>query len=227
MTAMGPFAIPASWLGGAHLARVTSVKDPDHRARVQVQVLGPDADREALLWARVAVAFAGDNHGAFMLPDVDDEVLVLFIGHDPRCPVVVGSLWNGRTEVPEAIGGDRIDRWTITGKAGTRIAIIESAAGQEKVEIETPNGMKATLTDASGGSIKLETTASSITIDTQGVNVATSGKVVVSASEAELTAGQVTVNSAFSDFSGVVQCQSLIVTSVVSSSYTPGAGNIW
>jgi hypothetical protein len=30
-----------------------------------------------------------------------------------------------------------------------------------------------------------------------------------------------------SKFSGVVQCDTLIASSVVGSSYTPGAGNIW
>jgi hypothetical protein len=30
-----------------------------------------------------------------------------------------------------------------------------------------------------------------------------------------------------SKFSGVVQCDTLVTNSVVASSYTPGAGNIW
>ena len=29
------------------------------------------------------------------------------------------------------------------------------------------------------------------------------------------------------EFSGVVDCQTLVSTSVVSTSYTPGAGNVW
>ena len=37
----------------------------------------------------------------------------------------------------------------------------------------------------------------------------------------------VTVDAGMSRFSGVVQCDTLITNSVVSSSYTPGAGNIW
>ena len=37
----------------------------------------------------------------------------------------------------------------------------------------------------------------------------------------------VTVNSGLSKFSGVVQCDVLITNTVVSSTYTPGAGNIW
>ncbi len=37
----------------------------------------------------------------------------------------------------------------------------------------------------------------------------------------------VTVDAAISQFSGVVHCDTLITNSVVSPSYTPGAGNIW
>ena len=43
----------------------------------------------------------------------------------------------------------------------------------------------------------------------------------------DMSAGMVTVDAGMSKFSGVVQCDTLITNSVVSSSYTPGAGNIW
>jgi hypothetical protein len=37
----------------------------------------------------------------------------------------------------------------------------------------------------------------------------------------------VTVDAAMAKFSGVVKCEVLIATSVVGTSYTPGAGNVW
>jgi uncharacterized protein involved in type VI secretion and phage assembly len=227
MRPAGPFATPGAWLAGAHLAKVVSVQDPQSLSRVQVTLFGPDADGEAPIWARVAVPFAGDNRGAFLIPDVGDEVLVVFAGNDVRHPVVVGALWNGATSVPEQIGGDRIDRWTITGKAGTRIAIVESGGGQEKVEIETPNGAKATLTDASGGSIKLEVGTNTLTMDNQGVSIQTSGKFKVTASQVEMTAGQVKVDTALANFSSVVRAAVAQAPSVVGTTYTPGAGNVW
>ena len=227
MKPTGPFATPASWMAGAHLGRVLSVQDPLGLSRVQLTLLGADADGEAPLWARVAVPFAGDNRGAFLIPDVGDEVLVLFIGNDPRYPVVVGGLWNGSISVPEQIGSDRIDRWTITGKAGTRVAIIEESSGQEMVEIETPGGVTATLTDASGGSIKLKAAGSTVTIDSQGVSIQTGGKFSVTANQINMTAGQVKVQTGLADFSHVIKCQTVQTPAVVSTSYTPGAGNIW
>lgn len=225
--AQGPFAVPGWWMAGAHLGRVVSVQDPQSLSRVQITLFGADADGAAPVWARVAVAFAGDNRGAFLLPDVGDEVLVVFPGNDPRHPIVVGALWNGATAIPETIGGDRIDRWTITGKAGTRIAILEAGNGQETVEIETPAGAKARITDASGGSIRLEVAGNTFVMDTQGISLQTSAKFKLQANQVEMTGSQVKVDTPLATYSGGVKSEFLQSTSVIATSYTPGAGNVW
>jgi len=54
-----------------------------------------------------------------------------------------------------------------------------------------------------------------------------SAKVTINGSLVEISAGMVTVNAGMSRFSGVVQADTVISNSVVSASYTPGAGNIW
>ena len=219
-----PYPIPA--LGRAHLARVTSVEDPDSLARVQVKLLSCDgvAGQDAPVWARVAVAFAGHDHGAFFIPDVGNEVLVVFVDGDRRFPIVVGSLWNGRNKPSETLGGDKtkIDRWTITGRGGTRIAVFE-----DTVLIETPGGVTMTITDESGGKVEIECASNTVTIDSNGVSVQSSASVEVNASDVTVTAGSVTVNTGMATFSGTIQCTTLIATSVIGSSYTPGAGNVW
>jgi hypothetical protein len=54
------------------------------------------------------------------------------------------------------------------------------------------------------------------------------GQVQIQAnSTLEVTAAAVNVHAASAKFDGLVQCSSLITNSVVSSSYTPGAGNVW
>ncbi|MBV9931296.1 MAG: hypothetical protein JO013_10165 [Alphaproteobacteria bacterium] len=225
--AIGRFPAPARWLEGIHLARVKSVQDPDAKGRVQVQLLGPDPDGDALIWARVAVPYAGDHFGAFLLPDVGQEVIVAFPSGDTASPIVVGALWNGATALPETLGGDHVDRWSLTGKNGTRIAIVEESNGQEKVEISTPAGAKATLTDASGGEMKIEVAGNTVKLNPSGVSIETPGKCDVQASQVSVTASTVSVSAAMSTFSGIVKCDTLITNSVISSSYTPGAGNVW
>ncbi|HVG18986.1 MAG TPA: phage baseplate assembly protein V [Blastocatellia bacterium] len=226
-----PFDIPVGLSAASYLAEVTSVQDPENLSRVQVRLLSFDGlgEQDAPLWARVAVPFAGGNRGAFMLPDVGDEVLITFINGDARLAVVVGGLWNGNAAPPETLGGagDRIDRWTIVGKAGTRIAIVEEGPGESTISFTTPGGVSGEMTDSGGGKIEFKAAGTTITVDSGGVSVQTPSKVKVQASQVEVTAGMVKVDAAMSQFSGIVKCDVLQATTVISTTYTPGAGNVW
>jgi uncharacterized protein involved in type VI secretion and phage assembly len=217
----------------AFLARVVSVKDPDNKNRVQVRLYNVDGinDQDGAVWARVVVPFSGNNRGAFFFPDVGDEVMVVYLSGDSRFPVVVGGLWNGHDSAPDSFGGsgDSVDRWTITGKAGTKMAIIEDTSGPT-IQFTTPGQLSGKLTDSGGGSIEFtDSMQTSIKIDSSGVtiNAPTADVNVTAASSVTVNAPQVTVNAAMSVFSGIVQCQVLQATTVVATTYTPGAGNVW
>lgn len=214
----------------AYLAKVVSVQDPDSLNRVQVRIYNCDGntDEDAPVWARVSMPFAGANKGAFLFPDTGDEVLVVFLSGDVRFPVVIGSFWNGSDSAPDQFGSS-VDKWTFTGKNGTKIAILEEQSGQETIKFTTPGGQTGKLTDASGGTIELSNSGgSSIKIDSQGITINSASKVKITASgQVEVSASMVKVDAAMSKFSGVVKCDVLQATTVVASTYTPGAGNIW
>lgn len=216
-------------LRGPFLGEVVSVSDPDNRGRVEVRLYAFDGvdGHDAPMWARVAVPFAGADRGAFFLPDVGDEVLVTFVQGDPRFPVVIGGLWNGRDQPPDQLGGDRVDRWTIVGKAGTKVQILEESASTATIHLETPGGVKGKLTDEGGGVIELEAAGSKVKIEASGVTIETGGTVKVQASRMTVSAAQVSVDAAMSQFSGIVKCDVLQATTVIGTTYTPGAGNIW
>ena len=218
---------PAFWLSSAQIGTVISVEDPQNQGRIQVQLVALDPDEDAPQWARVATGFAGNNYGMFCIPAVGEEVLVIFVGGDASYPVVVGALWNGAHSVPESFSGSNVDRWTICGRAGTRIALVEEGESQEKVVIETPAGAHVTVSDESGGKIVAEVGGKSITMDSGGLALVSDGQVTVDASSMTLTAGTVTVNAGTSTFSGSIICSSVTTPSVSSGTYTPGAGNIW
>jgi hypothetical protein len=93
--------------------------------------------------------------------------------------------------------------------------------------IETAAGQRVTLED-SPGSVRVEdTNGNAIMLEPSGITIRASAKVTVTASQVELTSGMVTVTAGMSRFSGVVQCDTLMANSVISASYSPGAGNIW
>ena len=211
------------------LALVVSVQDPQRLSRVQVRLYAFDglSGQDAPIWARVAVPFAGDNRGAFLLPNVGDEVLVSFVNGDPRLPIVVGGLWNGHDKPPEQLPGGEVDRWTIVGKEGTRIAIIEESASTATIKLSTPGGVTAEFTDKGGGRCQINAGGSTVTIEGGGITLKTGAKVKVEATMVEVKAGMVNVDASMSKFSGVVQCDTLIATTTVATTYTPGAGNVW
>lgn len=213
------------------LAQVTSVNDREGLNRVQVELLSHSGSpqQEGTLWARVATPFAGANRGAFFIPDIGDEVVVSFINGDSRYPVILGSLWNGRDSAPETLGGsgDAVDRWTFVGKNSTRIAIVEESPGSETISFTTPAGTSGELTDTGGGKIEFKAAGTTITIDTQGVSINTPGQVKVQANLVSVSAGMVKVDAPISKFSGIVHADTVITNSIISASYTPGAGNIW
>jgi len=219
-------AIPSHQLTAAHLGRVTSVDDPEKLARVKVELYALDTARDIAVWARVASPFAGASRGGFFIPQIDDEVLVVFVNGDARAPIVVGGLWNGSAKPPESISG-KVDRWTITGKAGTRIAIVEESDATATIKLGTPGGVTLTMTDEGGGKVEIKCAGNTVTIDSSGIAFKAAAKFSVNATTFDASSGMMTVDSAMSSFSGVVKCDTHLSNSVVSSAYTPGAGQVW
>jgi uncharacterized protein involved in type VI secretion and phage assembly len=225
-----PFlARSAAWLHASYLAQVVSLDDPDHRNRVQVRLVAFDdtTNQDAPLWARVVCPFAGKDRGAFLLPDVDDEVLVVFQNGDPSYPLVIGGLWNGSSTSPTDIQSGGTNRYKIIrSKNGVKLTL-DDQQGQETFIVETPAGQKITLQDGPGTITIEDSNGNSIKLDTSGITVNAAANVKVTAAKVDVSAGMVNVDTAMATFSGIVKCETLISTSVVSTSYTPGAGNIW
>lgn len=210
------------------LGRVTDVNDPENMARVRVRLMAfADVEgQEGELWARVAMPVAGSGYGTLFVPDVDDDVIVGFLNGDGRCPIVLGGVHSAnRAPATNPVDGGAIKTWSITGHQGTRVAIDETSAGP-LVVLETPGGVSVTVSD-NGTKVVLTNASSTITLDPQGVKIEASGKVEVQAASVSVSTGMVTVDAGMSSFSGVVKCDTLIATTVVASTYTPGAGNVW
>ena len=217
-------------LYGVYPAQVTDVQDPDAQGRVQIRLpfVEESDGASALAWARLATLMAGGERGSWFIPEVDDEVLVAFVGGDPRRPVVIGALWNGVDTPPETMDSDNNLR-SFTSRSGHKLSF-DDTAGAEKVVLETQGGHTLTLDDAAGGTVTLEhSNGAKIKIDVVGnIDITANVKVKVQAPAGlDITAAMVTVDAAMSKFSGVVKADTIITNSVVSASYTPGAGNIW
>ncbi len=215
---------------GVMPAQVVDIDDPDGQNRVRVALPwcpdntdGTDGRYEA--WARMATLFAGADRGSVFQPEVDDEVLVAFQQGDPARPFVIGGLWNG-VDAPPVATGRQNETKMLKSRNGVTVTL-KDQSGHEALILETPGGQKITLKDGPGEVLVEDSNGNSVKLEASGVTVNASAKVTVSASQVSISAGMVSVDAGMSKFSGVVKADTVICNSVVSASYTPGAGNIW
>jgi uncharacterized protein involved in type VI secretion and phage assembly len=214
---------------GVSVGLVTDIKDPDNQGRVKVTLpWSPDGGGQRYeAWARLVTLFGGNNRGSWFVPDVDDEVLVGFEHGDPRRPYALGGLWNGRDRPPERMDGSGNNyKKVLRSRNGVKITL-DDQNGQEQLKLETPGGQSVTLKDGPGSIEVVDSNGNSIKLESAGVTVTAAAKVTINAAQVAVSAGLVTVDAGMSRFSGVVQADTVIATSIVGASYTPGAGNIW
>lgn len=222
--------IPAGLGGrfyGVYPAIVVDNQDPDDQCRVRVRLTwSPESDDGTWeVWARLATMMAGPDRGSFFVPDPDDEVLISFGGGDPSQPFIVGALWNGQDAPPTSMSQGN-DRKVLKSRNGVTLTLTDTT-GAESFAVETPGGQRITLQDGPGSITIEDGQGNTITLDATGVTVQTSANVTINGSQVEVNASMLTVNAGMSKFSGAVQCPTLIATTVVGTTYTPGAGNIW
>lgn len=224
--------LPTGWGGrwyGVCIALVTDIKDPDNQGRVCITLpWSPDSGGQRYeAWARLATLLGGNNRGSWFIPDVDDEVLVAFEHGDVRRPYVLGGLWNGRDAPPDQMDGQGANnRKVLRSRSGVKITL-DDQSGQETLRLETPGGQSVTLKDGAGSVQVVDSNGNSVKLEASGITITATAKVTINASQVQVSAPMVSVNAGMSTFSGVVKVDTLISNSVISASYTPGAGNIW
>lgn len=97
----------------------------------------------------------------------------------------------------------------------------------DPVKLKTPKGQSATLKDGPGTIKAVDSNGNAVKMNSSGVTIQSASKVSIEAgASVSVKAGSASVSAGMTSFSGVVQASTVITSSVVSSSYTPGAGNI-
>jgi uncharacterized protein involved in type VI secretion and phage assembly len=124
---------------GVTLCTVVSNTDMSGLGRVQLNVPSLPGYRP---WARVATVDAGSERGVYFIPQVDDEVLVIFNQGDVAEPFVIGTVWNGRDKPPFRGPMDPVQKRALRTPAGHELLIDD---GEQTIVIKTKNGQKVTL----------------------------------------------------------------------------------
>jgi phage protein D/phage baseplate assembly protein gpV len=172
----GAGAAPSSRLDGPFPALVTNSKDPDNLGRVKVKVpwLADDIETD---WARVVYPGGGIERGLALVPEVDDEVLVLFGGGDLARPFVLGGLYSTGDQPPSTELVSAADGKTTLRQLKTRkkhLLEFDDAEAGGGITIKTGNEQQQEklVIDAVAHTITLESSGN-ITIEAKNAGTMT------------------------------------------------------
>jgi uncharacterized protein involved in type VI secretion and phage assembly len=139
---------------GVFVGIVTNNKDPDNQAKVKVLYPWTDSQTESH-WARLATLYAGKDRGSYFVPEVGDEVLIVFERGDIASPIIIGSLWNGLDVLPEPGHPD--------GQNNHKV--IETRSGHKMTFDDTSGAEKISLVDSSlNNRVVIDVAEDSITV---------------------------------------------------------------
>jgi Rhs element Vgr protein len=143
-------------VSGLQIGIVTKVDaDPEGQMRIKVKL--PTWDNTKEIWARLSSFYASKQFGIFFLPEIEDEVIIGFFNDDPRFPVILGSMYNGKNKSP------------YTPEAGNNIKAIVT---REKMKIEFDEEKKIiTIETPAKNTIIIDDDAKSITLKDQNKNI--------------------------------------------------------
>jgi type VI secretion system secreted protein VgrG len=137
---------PARTWSGVVSARVVEHNDPKKMGRVKVQFFWQGDG--STHWARTTSPHAGPDRGFMFMPEVGDEVAVIFEDGDPERPVIIGALWNGMQQAPRAefwgseLEDNNVKR--IVTKSGNRMQFVDTPE-KESIVIATPNKLRISM----------------------------------------------------------------------------------
>jgi phage baseplate assembly protein V len=124
-----PSGVNAAW------ATITSVDDPEKLGRVRASL--PALGKVETDWMVVMAPGAGAGKGFVFLPDVGDQVLVLFVGGEVSQGIVLGGLYGTNGPGDYGVEGTSIRRFTLGTPGGQKIKLDDTG---ESIRLENKGG---------------------------------------------------------------------------------------
>lgn len=116
------------------LAKVIDNKDPDGFGRIKVRMYW-QKDADSTGWIRYMASHAGKNRGFYMIPEIDDEVVVAFENGNLSMPFAIGSMYHGKANSSDRKDNDNYTK-AIRTVSGNEIKFSDKS-GEECIHIYT------------------------------------------------------------------------------------------
>ena len=206
----------AGTFDGCAIGIVTDNNDKEgNMGRVKVKFPHVSDELESH-WYRVVSPGGGgkEPHGWYLLPEVNDEVLVVFERSDPRLGYVVGGLFNGVDKPPiplaTAVENGKVNQHALYTKKGAFL-LFDDKEGKEAIQMKSKSGdfdlrfeesAGLTITNKQSGNVIKVTADGNITIESKQGDVevkASAGKLTLKAQQdvsIESAGGKVAIKAA-------------------------------
>jgi len=152
-------------IAGIHIGKVKKIdKDPENEYRIQVIIPVLKSTGNGI-WARLTHFYTGGNSsGSFFIPELNSQVVVSFLGNDPRYPVILGGLFTKSNKPKETeINKDNFikeirtkndlkihfddDKKVVSISTAKEKQIIEINDDKKQIQIKDLNGNTITTND--------------------------------------------------------------------------------
>jgi uncharacterized protein involved in type VI secretion and phage assembly len=195
-------------VGGFVQGIVTDNSNKQFAGMVKVEFTSWEKGKNICEWMPVLQRYAGKNYGSFFLPEINDIVLVGFIGPGLKRPFVMGTLFPAEAQIAK----DSSHKLNVTRKLKTKGGIELTPSdekGKEAITAKTPKGLTLTAGDQKQTiSLSDQNNKNLISINCQtgAIQVTAATKIVLKAGSCEISldgnsgalnikGGQITINA--------------------------------
>ncbi len=140
---------------------VTDIKDEAKLCRIKVKFPTLPDGSEKSWWCTWVSLGGGKDRGWFSLPEVDDEVVVMFEHGDIGRPVIIGSLWNGKDKAVDNNSDGKDARRMIKSKKGHKIVFDDDKGS---ICFEDGGGVGVFSVDSKKNMVSFESKKGDVTI---------------------------------------------------------------
>lgn len=170
---------------GVYPAIVTNIKDDeDNIAQVKVKFPWLDDALESD-WARVILPGAGKERGLFILPEINDEVIVAFEHGLFEMPYVIGGVFNNKDKpkpvVSEYTKAGKMQIRELRSREGHRIVINDDTSADSIIITDRTDKYKITI-DTKTKALLIESDSDSVKMETSGITMKSTNKITIEGS---------------------------------------------
>ncbi|MBC3875295.1 type VI secretion system tip protein VgrG [Undibacterium flavidum] len=170
----------AGWTAGIcglHIGIVLKLDaDPEGQHKIQVEVPLMNAQTVGV-WARFSSFYGSSGFGAFIIPEIGDEVILGFFNNDPSCPVILGSLYSSKHMPPYSLTAENNFKALLTRSK----LKMEFDDGKKVITLITPANNKVILSDDTQSILLQDQNNNIVKLNSSGILLDSPGDITINA----------------------------------------------